>query len=283
VEARSEDGYGYRSGWLKQAGPLPEGADPAEVDPPVELVWMDEEEPDDLRNSYGAIVYFTTPHSERPLLSRFTERDARKANLIKADPRAAWNTSRRNMLLARAWSNGVKWHVPEVMGGLPIYVEGEIVEDKSVTAPVGDGSDEGTGVDLGPKVDAIIARATELGHVGLSNRGALELALGNRAPGVVTQWVKDATAELDSFEKAKEVEDAEVVEDPVEPPPMPEGDAMREGAAEHRTSEELTESVLLAERLEALKEVRAEEQDPEAKRLMDEEIQTIEAKLRGKS
>jgi len=280
IEARSEDGYSYRAGWLK-VNP------PAEGEPEdalhVEFVWMDEEEPDDLRETYGAVVYFETPRAERPLMSRYTVEDARTAGLIKADPRAAWNTSRRNMLLARAMSNGVKWHVPEVLEGLPIYVEGEITgRNGSVTEPVGTGGDEGTGLDLGPKVEQIIARATDLGHAGLSNRGALEIALGNRAPGVVNQWIKDASKELDDFEETllkgdgEEVTDAEVV------PPMPEGDVMREEAAAHRAVEQLTESALMAERLESLRARRAEEQDPDEKRMLDEEIESIENALKGK-
>lgn len=283
IEARSEEGYGYRAGWLKLEPPEPTetpadapGWEPGQAPPRVAFVWMDEDDPTDLREIYGASVYFTTPHSARPLISTYTVEDARNAGLIKSDPRAAWNTSRRNMLLARAMSNGAKWYVPEVMAGLPLYVEGEISVDGSVTAPVGNGSDEGTGLDLGPKVEGIIARATALGHAGLSNRGALEIALGNRAPGVVTQWIKDATVELDRFEKEQEPVDAEVVE-----PPMPEGDAMREAAREQEMLEQLTESALIAERLKALRLLRGEEQDPEQKRLLDEEIQTLDNELRG--
>lgn len=48
-------------------------------------------------------------------LSRFTQIDAKRAGLIKAD--SAWNSYPRNMLFARALSNGAKWFCPEVMMG----------------------------------------------------------------------------------------------------------------------------------------------------------------------
>ena len=45
----------------------------------------------------------------------------------------------RNMYFARAMSNGVKWYCPGVLGGLPIYTEGE-VEDTD--APLREGTTE---------------------------------------------------------------------------------------------------------------------------------------------
>lgn len=209
---RAREGYDFRAGWLKHAPRLMVDAGEPERPDEVVVVWMDEEDPGDMREVIGAVVVFTVNDTQRGV-SRFTLDDARRANLIKADPRAAWNTAPRNMLLARAMSNGVKWFVPEVLGGLPVYTDGELDlgTRPSVTEPVEDGSDEGTGVDLGPKVDEVIARASELGHAGLSNRGALELALGNRSPAVISKWVRDANGELDAFEREqREAEAAEV-------------------------------------------------------------------------
>lgn len=45
----------------------------------------------------------------------------------------------RNMYFARAMSNGVKWYCPGVLGGLPVYTEGEILDD---AAPLREGTTE---------------------------------------------------------------------------------------------------------------------------------------------
>lgn len=214
---RSREGYDYRAGWIKEVPTLdvgtlnPQTGELERTVPEQVFVWHDEEDPLDDRPVIGAVVVFTVDGDQRGV-SRYTTADALAANLIKDDKRAAWNTSRRNMLLARAMSNGVKWFVPEVMGGLPVYVTEahELPVKASVTEAVGEGDDEGQGLDLGPKVEAIIERARELGHHGLSNRAAIELAVGNRAPGVINEWVARAREELDRFaaEKAKAEETA---------------------------------------------------------------------------
>jgi len=62
--------------------------------------------------------------------SRFTKEDATKLG--------TQNMGRfpRNMLFARAMSNGVKWFAPDVFGGAPVYVEGEVIdEDTGETIP----------------------------------------------------------------------------------------------------------------------------------------------------
>jgi hypothetical protein len=214
---RAREGYDYRAGWIKVA----QLADVLAATRPDTDLWteeekaavvagetrlavvpFEEEEPTDLRPIVGAYVEFIV-NGERRGISRFTLEDARAANLIKPDARAAWNTAPRNMLFARAMSNGAKWFVPEVFGGMPVYVDDEIPERKSITAPAGDGDDGGAGIDLGPKVDAMIERAERLGHRGLSNRAAVEVAVGKRAPGVVNEWLGRAKLELDRFEREK--------------------------------------------------------------------------------
>lgn len=196
---RAREGYDFRAGWLKEVPRLVIDGEPESL-PEVVVVWMDEEHPADLREVIGAVVVFTVGGAQRGV-SRFTVEDARVARLIKDDkPMAAWNTARRNMLLARAMSNGVKWFVPEVLGGLPVYTDGELDSAKPSVTDSTAVEMEPQGIDLGPKVDAVIERAEELGHVGLSNRAALELALGSRAPAVINKWVRDASKELDEFE-----------------------------------------------------------------------------------
>lgn len=290
---RRRDGYAYRPGWIKvQTWARVEGeADPVEVVAREEgstlvrlgtgevvsvleavvweehvLVWLDEEEPLDMRPTFGAVTEVTVD-GERRGVSRFTEDDARQALLIKDNPKAAWNTSRRNMLLARSISNAVKWLVPEVLNGMPVYALGEVEERKSLTAPTGGGGDEGSGIDLGPQVEAIIARAEEIGHRGLSNRGMVELAVGKRSPGVVKQWVAAARVELERFaaekaaaEKAGEGEGEKpepVAEKPVEAPPEEvSGQPVPETETE-RADEKFEEAVLADE--------AAQEDDPQTR------------------
>jgi len=50
--------------------------------------------------------------------SEFTIADAEAAELSGNN----WKKYPRNMLFARAISNGVKWHCPDVMSGMPVYV-----------------------------------------------------------------------------------------------------------------------------------------------------------------
>lgn len=276
VKARADEGYDYRAGWLKEQ---PQGEEASVVAPEVVSVWMDEDDPADPRPVVGAFVTFTV-HDRIVGVSRFTLQDAETAKLIK--DRGGWKTAPRNMLLARAMSNGVKWFVPEVMGGLPIYVDGEIAPERdSVTAPVGEGDDAGEGLDLGPKVEAIIARAQELGHAGLSNRAALELALGNRAPNVVNDWIRRATAELDRFanEAQPEPTDAVVVEEPAAPDkPLSAEQPLAEQAQEDRVVQDM-QTTMLQRRLENLEGARSEEQDPEQRALIDEEIDHVRDQL----
>lgn len=287
---RAREGYDYRAGWIKEEpladylarlGHPPdlwtdeEKAAVVEGKTTLAVVPFEDEEPTDLRPVVGAYVEFIVDGKRRGI-SRFTLDDARAARLIKDDARAAWNTSPRNMLLARAMSNGCKWFVPEVFGGMPVYTEGEIPERKSITAPVADGGDEGSGVDLGPKVEAIIARAEALGHRGLSNRGAVELAVGKRAPGVVNQWVKDAKAELDRFQAEREERQEQPV--PEREVPEPEEEVTAE-VVEDREQDD-PEVTILRQRLARLNELADGQDVPEEDVLA--EIESIEAKLRAK-
>lgn len=53
----------------------------------------------------------------------FTIADAELAGLLGKD---AWKKYPKNMLLARVIANYVRWHVPEVCAGLPVYVPDEV-------------------------------------------------------------------------------------------------------------------------------------------------------------
>lgn len=199
---RSREGYDFWSAWLKRDDPDLEVGD-AEYPGPLEMVRMDAEDPEDLRPIFGAVVVYTI-HGQQVGVSRFTEDDARAAKLIKPDQdaRMPWLTARRNMLLARAMSNGVKWFVPEVLGGLPVYVEGELPPARpELTAGEGDGSEPD--VELDPKVEKIIERGRALGHPHYGDRATIAMALGMRSPQVVKEWLAQAKVDLDAYEASK--------------------------------------------------------------------------------
>jgi len=58
-------------------------------------------------------------------LSEFTIEDAKRAG-VSFDKHSAWSKYARNMLFARALSNGVKWYCPDVFGYQPVYVPEEM-------------------------------------------------------------------------------------------------------------------------------------------------------------
>lgn len=55
--------------------------------------------------------------------SSFSMADAEKAGLLKSP---TWRAHPRNMLFARAMSNGAKWYAPDVSAGAPLYTPDEL-------------------------------------------------------------------------------------------------------------------------------------------------------------
>lgn len=152
-------------------------------------------------------------HGDKLGISTFTIEDAKTMRLQIDKAGSGWQKSRPTMLLARALSQGVRWYMPEVLGGVPVYVEGEIEPSRRIA-----GSGEPEGIELGPKVEAVLIRAKALGHEGIADRGAAEMALGDQSPQVVDQWCASMHAELDKIdpEKQPEAPDAEAEEKPDE-------------------------------------------------------------------
>ena len=58
--------------------------------------------------------------------SVFTLDDAKRAGLVR--PKGGWEKYPRNMLFARALTNGMRWHCPDLLGGMPAYSEDEGAE-----------------------------------------------------------------------------------------------------------------------------------------------------------
>ena len=197
---------------------------------------------------------------ERELLGRstFTMADADLAGIKRGN----YVKYPRNMLIARAMSNGVGWYCPEVLGGIPVYVEGEIPAPADVTVGQGDGKPQG--LELGPKVEAILARAAKVGHAGLADRATVEMAVGGRSPGVVNEWAEQATAALNKLESdrqhAETIPDAEVVDDTAaQTPPQGAGDD-----AEPQANPQPHSAVRLSSeaRDARLKELASSDEDP---------------------
>lgn len=71
-----------------------------------------------------------TRHGRAIGSSRFTWQDATVAGLTSSD---TWRKFPRNMLFARAMSNGARWHCPDVFSGAPVYTEDELDETPATT------------------------------------------------------------------------------------------------------------------------------------------------------
>lgn len=92
--------------------------------------------PDEKRDQECAIEFFEDKESIG--LSTFTMKDAERADLNGKD---VWKKYPRNMLFARAMSNGFNWYTPDLSNGLPVYTpeemgaevdaDGEIVQAKA--------------------------------------------------------------------------------------------------------------------------------------------------------
>lgn len=76
-------------------------------------------------------------------ISEFTVEDAKQAGLFQAQPN--YKKYPRNMLFARAMSNGIRWYCPEVLGG-PAYTPGELELETETAA------DDGI-IDLNQQID----------------------------------------------------------------------------------------------------------------------------------
>lgn len=82
------------------------------------------------------INFYAIPSPVNPVgrligTSRFTIEDAKKQKLVKAD--SAWEKTPRNMLTARAMSNGAKWFCPDAIM-MPLYAVNELESQDVIDA-----------------------------------------------------------------------------------------------------------------------------------------------------
>jgi hypothetical protein len=219
TRVRAREGYDYRVWWLRVADEWNGQPDErGRLVPPrdlVEAVPSEEEDPADLRDYYGCVIEFTVG-GERRGVARWTLEDSRVAMLLdKAGPGGGPGNHRkfpRSMYFARAMSQGVTLHVPEVMGGLRVYAPGELPREGGPDLAAGDGAAP-TMDDLPTAVEAVLARARELGHAGLASRESAVMAVRGRSAEDVARWVRTATKVLNAAARGAEPEppDAEVV------------------------------------------------------------------------
>ncbi len=151
-------------------------------------------------------------------ISTFTMKDAEQAGLAGKNN---WKHYPRNMLFARAMSNGVAWYCPDVTNGIRVYAEGEVretfpAEPEQEAAPEPAATLDITvvealseGVDLAGWDDALLRmQLIDLGLVDVADPHA---ALATLSPGqaeVLSQRLSDEVAARDADQQPA---DAEVV------------------------------------------------------------------------
>ena len=155
-------------------------------------------------------------------MASFSVADAERAKLVKPD--GGWTTYPENMCVARALSKGIRFFMPEALGGLPVYATDEIPaqDAQELTAGDGNGQAPAVEVDFPPEVEAVIERAKALGHTGwaATTTWTYRVRMGE---GPLADSLKEATSDLDAWERTRwssrginketgEITDAEVVE-----------------------------------------------------------------------
>ena len=86
-------------------------------------------------------------HGESVGVSSFAASDAKAAGLSGDN----WRKYARNMLFARAISNGAKWHTPGIFGGAPVYTPDELGADVQY-----DGNGDETGEYIESPISAVM-------------------------------------------------------------------------------------------------------------------------------
>lgn len=121
--------------------------------------------PEGERHNRCEIAFYRIADSRRETLgtSVFTMEDAERAGLTRPTRRGEPSNYLKyptNMLFARAMSNGVAFHCPEVTGGVRVYHDGEL-DTVSPASPAGRGSAQTTVVPEGPEAEVIEAEVIE--------------------------------------------------------------------------------------------------------------------------
>jgi hypothetical protein len=121
---------------------------------------------------------------------------------IPTNEHSPWAKQTSVMILAAAERQALRQSTP--LAG--ILAEGE--DESAAAVSTGMGSGEPLGIPLPKAVEAVITRATQMGHAGLADRATIEVAIGGQPEEFVEDWVKSANVMLDTMEPTE----AEVVE-----------------------------------------------------------------------
>lgn len=137
--------------------------------------------------------------------SSFSMADAEQAKLIKDHPKSPWRAHPRNMLFARAMSNGVRWYCPDLTGGISVYTEADVFESTAVelTAGEGDGSEPGwKNIDpaLVAEIEDVLAAAAEIGFPGFSDRATIQMRLNGQPAAAIEEWLAASREQLAAVE-----------------------------------------------------------------------------------
>lgn len=126
-----------------------------------------------------------------------------------------WSKQTSVMILAAAERQAARQATP--LSGLLAEGEDEVINGTAQALGQGVGDGQPVGLALGDDVEAVIARAEELGHAAFSEsaRAMIEMQLtdgdGQVIPARAAAWVKTATVELDAIPPDAEVIDGEPV------------------------------------------------------------------------
>jgi hypothetical protein len=155
---------------------------------------------------------WTTDDSDRAELDRPT-RSGAKSNHVKYP---------RNMFLARAMANGIKWHVPEVAGGHSVYAEGELPRPERF----GDDNENVQGVGWGDvpipwvaEIKKTMRRAEKLGRTDLADEPFWQMRMVGQTAEVWQRELDEAKIALDLISRSTT---ATAVEDDTLPDDTPE-------------------------------------------------------------
>lgn len=166
-------------------------------------------------DQHCVIEFFRLDDGERepfdpPAISSFSMEDAEKAKLIKDHPKSPWKAHPRNMLWARAMSNGFRWYCSDLAGGMPVYTEAdEFIDSTAVEIGEGEGTGEAPAWDgVSPehvaRVEAVMARAAAIDFLGLPDMATVRMKLNHQSEEAVEEWVAAAEEQVGVAEKASE-------------------------------------------------------------------------------
>lgn len=199
----------------------------------------------------------------------YTIEDAKRAKLIKED--GAWIAHPKNMLFWRCISNGVKMNAPDLLGGMPVYTEADVIESTAETVTDG-GLPAGGPEPISP--EAIWERLRETADLALVERlqgltegwpaARLEMTLAGRSASGLVDLADQLEAQAAVEKKEGEQDDAgeevtpdpgDVINedadaDPVEPPTEEPLDERMEG--DDGPSEEILEQLEVLRRREEI-------------------------------